>query len=213
MTGETADRSYLDYLPLHYRSNPFLGKFLRAFEDTLDELHEVIDGISRYARPLAVGGAEQAPAEFLDWLAGWVALSLRSDWSESVKRQFIYEAVDLYRMRGTKTGLERMLQIYLGDRVSIAIYDTKLDFGFTPPHHFFQVAVTLDSTEPELVRRTDEVTRAIIEQQKPVHTWYALQLRFPTMRLLSERLAREIKEEELILGKNTLLGTVTTTPG
>ena len=58
-------------------------------------------------------------AEFLPWLAGWVTLSLRADWDEATQRSFIQQIVPLYRLRGTATGLERMLELYTGQPVEI----------------------------------------------------------------------------------------------
>src|SRR4051812_8471485 len=81
----------------------FLGLFLLAFEKILTGLgdlaepgiEELLDGIVdhqgqrrmasiwRYFDPgPGKKDAERAPAGFLDWLAGWVALSLRADWSD-----------------------------------------------------------------------------------------------------------------------------------
>jgi phage tail-like protein len=210
MANDKPVSHYLDYLPAMYRQESFLGRFLLAFERLLSRgapgspqpaLEEIVDHVDRFFRP------GEAPAEFLPWLAGWVALSLREDWDEKTKRQFIQRIVPLYRQRGTKAGLKDMLQVYLGENVPIAVYDTRRDFEFDPPAHFFQVAITVRDRDPAELRRKQQIAQAIIEQEKPVHTFYALRILIPTMRLVSEKLLKQEGGEALLLGKTTLLGT------
>ena len=210
---------YLDYLPAAYQENEFLGGFLLAFERIFSRgdnqskaLGETIAGLDRYFRPYAPQGddlqaAERlAPAEFLPWLAGWVAFTLREDWDEATQRRFIQEMAPLYQLRGTKAGMQRMLQIYLGEGTPIRVYDTAAEFGFEPPPHFFLVEVKQKDRDPAAVRHKERVSIAIIDQEKPAHTVYALQITIPTLQLLSLELAAQLGEEPLILGQNSLLG-------
>jgi phage tail-like protein len=204
--------SYLDYLPAIYQEDGevgqpnFLGRFLLAFEKILtglgdvDEpgLEEILDGIvdpvsgaillagvHRYFNPGGpdVPERERAPAEFLEWLAGWVALSLRADLDELRQRDFIARAVSLYRLRGTKQGLEELVRIYtrlaptidemktafqIGVHSTIGV-DTVLDGGAP---HYFKVTVRLSTTNPKEIRRQREVITAIVDLEKPAHTTY-----------------------------------------
>jgi phage tail-like protein len=210
MTTDDGASRYLDYLPAIFQQDSFLGQFLLAFETLLSQaspaapspaLEEMIEDIAHFFRP------SETPAEFLPWLAGWVALSLREDWEEETKRNFLREIVPLYRKRGTRAGLERMLGIYLGEDIPITIYDKVDDFDFEAPAHFFQVEITVRDREPVLLQRRQQVALAIIEREKPAHTFYALRIRIPTMRLISEALQEKEGGELLILGTNTLLGT------
>src|SRR5262249_40193319 len=131
--------SYLTHLPALFQEDPFVGRFLLAFERILsglkppdsDEprlatggetseqplgLEEIVDKISTYFVPgPQLAPAERAPAGFLPWLASWVALSVREDWEEEEKRRFISRIVSLYRHRGTKYGLEQILETYTGE--------------------------------------------------------------------------------------------------
>lgn len=100
---------------------------LRGIEESLDGIRTVDGkwqqaGIERYFSPQSVIPKEeratgsqderfQTPKEFLDWLAGWVALEIRIDLDESERRALIARAVQLYRLRGTKAGLEQLLEI------------------------------------------------------------------------------------------------------
>lgn len=195
---------YLQYLPAIFHQDPFVGRFLEAFEAVLSGpgvagqpgLETLIGRLATYFDP------QTTPEEFLPWLAGWVALSVRADWDTATKRDFIQEIVPLYRLRGTQAGLQRMLEIYTREAVTI-------DDAFDEPAHFFQVKLTLSDPDPERLRGKQEIARAIIDQEKPAHTFYALKVAVPTMRLVSLDRQREEggKPLLLILGKNTLLGT------
>jgi phage tail P2-like protein len=154
---------------------------------------------------------QRAPVEFLPWLAGWLSLTLREDWDEETRRRFLSGIVPLYRKRGTKAGLREMLRLYLGQNTAIAILDDQRpgEFAFDPPAHFFQVHVTTTDITPEELQIKQRIATAIIDQEKPAHTYYALQFLMPSMRLLSKELQARIGGHMLKLGKggNTLLGT------
>ena len=120
--------SYLDrYLPELYREDifgpeadtggaatgsDFLQRFLCLFEGILTPLED------RVAASWMVTDPDSAPAEALDWLAGWIGLTLFPALSEARKRWMIRQAVSLYRQRGTIRGLSAMLDIATGDLVS-----------------------------------------------------------------------------------------------
>ncbi|HEY1627380.1 MAG TPA: phage tail protein [Streptosporangiaceae bacterium] len=191
---------YLDYLPALFRADPFAGRFLLAFEAVLSGLNDqqgletVIGRIADFFDP-----ATTEP-DFLPWLAGWVALSLRADWDDRMRRDFIGQIVPLYRLRGTRAGLLRVLTLYTGEQVQV--FD-----AFDKPPYFFEVQLTLSEPDPKLLRAKQQIARAIIDQEKPAHTFYALRVVVPTMRLVSEELHERTGAPLLILGKNTVLGT------
>ena len=154
----------------------------------------LLAGIHRYfdpgpdypTDPLKLEDYNRAPLEFLSWLAGWVSLTLREDWSPEHKRKFIANAVQLYRLRGTKAGVIQFVQTYTGgpaveiseegaefqlgvhSRVGV---DTVLDSG-TP--FFFRVK--LASSDPLGFQKQQEIVTAIIELQKPAHTSFSLEV-------------------------------------
>jgi phage tail-like protein len=214
MNKDQAVSSYLQYLPAIFHQDPFVGRFLLAFEAVLSGpgyadqpgLQELVDDLPTYVDP------QTTPSEFLPWLAGWVALSLRADWDADTKRRFIQEIVPLYRLRGTRAGLARMLKIYTGEDVAI-------DDDFDRPAHFFQVKLTLSEADPDRQRQKQAIARAIIDQEKPAHTFYALRVAVPTMRLVSLKLKQDEKDKPKLLclgsippgvdGALTVLGTST----
>lgn len=166
---------------------PWLALFLQAFQRVLVELEEEIDDVHRTFDP------DVAPRDFLEWLGGWVALSFRADLEEDRRREFIRRAVTLYRRRGTRRGLEEILEVHTGlpeedvqvDEltstfqvgVSSRIGAETLFAGGAP--HFFRVRLRVPTADPGEVRWYREVATAVIEAEKPAHTRYVLDLSTP----------------------------------
>jgi phage tail-like protein len=86
----------------------FLQRFLAPAEGML---HDLGDRASERASLL---DPQTTPPETLDWLAGFLGLVLDRRWSLEARRELVAEAYDLYRLRGTRAALERLLGIYLG---------------------------------------------------------------------------------------------------
>ena len=111
-------RSYLEELPAVYRSDgatsEFLEPFLALFESVLTGVGESISDLPRYLDPETI----PAEAEHLEWLGGWLAAELDAGWPDAAKRAFIANAPALYRMRGTRRGLQMAVDTYL-DHVDV----------------------------------------------------------------------------------------------
>ncbi|MBN2487711.1 MAG: hypothetical protein JXA98_01635 [Methanosarcinaceae archaeon] len=75
--------------------------------------------------------ADEYLDEFLRWLAGWMALVLKEDWEFEKKREVITRIFPLYRMRGTKKGLEEYLKIYVGKHITIIEEAEPFQIGVT----------------------------------------------------------------------------------
>lgn len=192
--------SYLTHLPAIFQQNAFLGRFLLAFERVLSELEDVLDKIHIHFDPgPGVAQSDRTPEAFLPWLASWVALSLREDWAEEEKRRFLSRIVPLYRQRGTKCGLTDILGTYTQEEVTI--------YEFEQPAHYFQVEMTLSEHNPIVLWRKEKIARAIIDQEKPAHTFYALKILIPTMQIRNDYDWDEGKQIGLRVGMNTVLGT------
>ena len=209
--------NYLTYLPaLFQQDSDFIGQFLLAFERILTGLHpqdaddpipqqpgleDILDRIHTYFIPgPGTADGQRTPKDFLPWLSSWVALSLRDDWEEEEKRRFISRIVPLYQFRGTLRGLKELLETYTGEAATIYECDQ--------PPHYFQVEMTLSEPTPERLRRKEKIARAIIDQEKPAHTFYALRVLIPTMQIINTDPQRGI-----LVGHNTLLGATTGTGG
>jgi phage tail-like protein len=194
--------SWLEHLPALFQEGSeagpsYLGRFLLAFEEVLTGLgtgphpgglEGVIAGLHRAFAPY------DAPHEFLEWLAGWAAVTLRVDFDEARRREFIARAVPLYRLRGTRRGLEEMVRIYTGISPTIVEVLDPLEIGATctvgvdtviggGSPHFFAVTVRMATPDPDTIRRTAETVAAILDQEKPAHTRYSLTLEIPSLQV------------------------------
>jgi phage tail-like protein len=182
--------SLLGYLPAIYREK-FLGQYLSAFEKLLlgrnDEkqptahlngLEETIDAIALYFDP------NQTPPEFLSWLAGWAALSLRADLDETTQRSFIAQIIQLYRRRGTKDNLIKLLTIFTGIKPTVDEDATPSAANVTGDSaYFFKVSILMASPQPDEVNRQRAIARSLIEMEKPSYTSYELEMDFAGIRL------------------------------
>ncbi len=215
----------------------WLGHFLRGFEAVLTGtgdpqhpgLEELLDGIRDpvtgeqvlrgierlfdpgpplVSKPRNASPAQRTGDEFLEWLSGWVALSLRADVGTDVQRVLIANAVRLYKLRGTKLGLTELIGIYttLGatieeasPRMQIGVHstigvDTALDGG-SP--YYFRATVRLPTNRPEEIAAKRRIVKAIIDAEKPAHTYYTLSVETPTFQI----------GRTSTIGLDTLIGT------
>lgn len=109
---EFGQESFMKYLPEFYTSNQenfnFLNRFLGVYQSMILDLQEDIFNISRYM------DSDCADEEFLQWLSQWVAIDDTFMWSEKKLRKFIKKSFYLYKMKGTKEGLSRIIELYTG---------------------------------------------------------------------------------------------------
>ena len=180
--------SYLRYLPAVYQedaaSRDFLERFLSLFETFLWSKEEEIAEIAGYF------DVKATPGEFISWLGTWVAAIFDESWQEEKRRIFLQRAVELYKKRGTREGLEELIEIYTGNKPMIvenfqlykkdAVSNFKLGyeenekmknlleklFGEPTPYRF---CVLLKSGQEGIESQLKTIKR-IIELEKPAHT-------------------------------------------
>jgi len=114
--------SYLDhYLPAAYRENAesasFLDRFLANFEGFFTSIED------RIAAVQLLLDVRSAPAEALEWLAGWFGVALDPAWDEARRRLFLRHATDFFEWRGTVPGLMMALRLVLDDCPGDSIFD------------------------------------------------------------------------------------------
>src|ERR1043165_1980301 len=206
---DTTDSSkLLDYLPAIYREDPFLSRYLFAFEKLLLGRNDnvVIPGEKNGAETRSL---EETIDNIPAWLASWLALSLRADLDELEQRSCAANIIQRYRRRGTKENLIELLKIFTLTTAEIdedALPNRDLYPQFHEgerPLHFFKAIVWLPDATPEIVRRKREIAHAVIELEKPAHTFYELEIRFASMRIgdYSDR----DKKYHAYLGGDTLI--------
>jgi phage tail-like protein len=222
-----AASSYLEHLPAVFQDDPFVGKLLLAFERVLSgfsgddpaNLPSAAPGLERILGQIhTFFDPELAPPEFLPWLASWVATSLREDWDTATRRSFIANVVPLYQRRGTKRALEQLLQLYLNpDRNPQRTIDEAIavnDADATFPPRYFRVQFTIVDRNPQLLSQSAGIATAIIDREKPAHTFYGLRINYASLQIADPPVydAHQHPKNGVFVGQNTVLGGVPVPP-
>lgn len=123
-------RSLVEHLPTPYRraaAEP--GDFLRSLVGVLETTTQDLD-----ARIAALGShihPETATGEWMDYLARWLSLPWDDALTETQKQSILRNAPDLARGRGTRAGLETLLECLLpGLPRRFRVTDATADVGF-----------------------------------------------------------------------------------
>lgn len=104
--------SFVDYLPQIYRGNDknsFLSRFLFIFQSLYTDLEDEIDKMPNLFDPIHVN------EEFLSWITEWFSIKDRYIWGEEKLRLLLCNAIDLYKIKGTKESIKRIVEIYIGE--------------------------------------------------------------------------------------------------
>ncbi len=177
MEIEFPRESFIEYLPDIYRSHTenfqFLDRFLGMYQSMILDLQEEIVNISHYL------DSDVTTTEFLQWLAEWVAVDDVFRWEEHKLRQFMKQSFSIYKLKGTKEGLEKVIELYLGQKPMIVeTYDIMNTYGKSEYQEHYQnlygdnIYSFFVFVEEKFVR-TNEVLvglNAIIEHYKPAYT-------------------------------------------
>jgi len=200
-------QSYLRYLPAVYgedgNGSDFLERYLSLFETFFSASERTIDRIARWFDADAVSDA------YLRWLAGWLHVAYDESWPEEKLRRLIKESPALFRIRGTRDGMIRLIELYTEERPFLvetfqlrcaASTEVKEQFVrlFGEDPYRFTVLLRTSQAREESARRT---VRRLIEDDKPAHTTASLVSLQPWIRL----------DSHTYLGVNTYLSRPTST--
>ncbi|MDX2228501.1 MAG: phage tail protein [Leptolyngbyaceae cyanobacterium bins.349] len=180
---------YPQFLPAVYREVDFIGRLMKIFEESFEPAVNTLQTLWAYLDPMT------APEALLPFLAQWVGWQNESAWTVEQQRSLIKRAIEIYRWRGTRRGLQFYLHIYTGlpmhhptrspqqqpiqiqtaSRRGFVVGETELGpmaiLGGGKPFHFH---VRLC---PDLDHWIDEgLVRKIIEQEKPAVCTYDLEI-------------------------------------
>lgn len=110
---EITGMSFVEHLPQIYRGgnkkDSFLSRFLFIFQSLYMDLNDEIDGMPRLFAP------DQVDEKFLNWLAQWFSIEDVYIWGEEKLRILLKNIVELYRIKGTKESIKKIIEIYLGE--------------------------------------------------------------------------------------------------
>lgn len=97
-----------ELLPALFADDDFAQRFTAGLDTVLAPVFATLDSLPAYFEP------RLAPADFVDWLASWVAVDVDPAWPVEVRRAVVERAVELHRWRGTRRGLTERLRLVLG---------------------------------------------------------------------------------------------------
>jgi len=154
-----------DTLPALYRDDDLAQRLVSVMDASLAPVFASLDGFSAYLDPA------YAPEDFLDWLASWVGAALDQTWPLERRRKMVASAADLYRLRGTASGLAAQVAIYTGGKVEViesgaagwSVVPNAAVPGEAEPS--LLVRVTVRDSKKVPVARLDELVAA----SKPAH--------------------------------------------
>lgn len=100
-------------LPALYLEDNFTQRFTAGLDDVLAPVLLTLDCLDAYF------DLDLAPDDFLNWLAGWVAVPADPSWPVELRRTLVRHAVELHRWRGTAQGIALALRILTGGEVEV----------------------------------------------------------------------------------------------
>jgi phage tail-like protein len=165
-------------LPALYQDDSFAQRLTGALDEVLAPVFASLDGLPAYLDPAL------APDDFLEWLSGWVGVTLDETWPIERRRRLVADAAQLFRSRGTVAGLAAQVAIYTGGEVLVedngaAAWSAKAGGavpGTAVPR--LRVRVTVDDPNSVSLARLD----AVVATAKPAHVPHTIEVVGPTGR-------------------------------
>jgi phage tail-like protein len=170
----TLPSAYLRYLPEIYWDDPFMGRFLRIFEDILSPIQKRVNHRAEQFDPAV------STLPMLRFMSTWVGANEMGELPEQELRGLVRRAVALNQRRGTKAGLRMALETILGKRPYITEYSPGLVLGedavlglntSLETGRPLQVHILFDCGEDEI---DSSLVHAIIRRYKPAGAEYTV---------------------------------------
>jgi phage tail-like protein len=159
-------------LPAIYQEDDFSMRFIAGFDDVLAPILLTLDCLIDYFDPALT------PTDFLEWLAGWVGMEIDESWATERRRAAVATAVEMYRMRGTISGLRANLEVLSGGQVEITdsggVTWSTSPMGELPGQDSPRLAVRV--TVPDADERTTKAIDAIVATAKPAHVVHRVEV-------------------------------------
>ena len=161
----------VDGLPGIYQEDDLTRRWTAALDEVLAPVFVTLDGLPGYLDPALT------PEDFLEWLAGWVGVLLDENWPIERRRTFVAQAADLYRLRGTRAGLEAHVGIFSGGDVEIedsgAVSWSTTSGSSVPGSPGYQLRVRVIGASRSVDRTRLE---ALVAEAKPAHTVHSVEV-------------------------------------
>lgn len=116
--------TFMDYLPEYYRKNSernsFLERFIGIYQSIYVDLEDKIDYTPTQF------DVDLTNREFLSWICEWLSVKDASIWGEKRLRKLVKEAIKIYKMKGTKRAIAKIVQEYAGiEPIIVEQFDVK----------------------------------------------------------------------------------------
>jgi phage tail-like protein len=159
-------------LPAIYQEDEFSMRFVAGFDDVLAPIFLTLDCLVDYFDPALT------PEDFLEWLATWVGIEVDEAWEIDRRRAAVATAVEMYRMRGTISGLRANLEVLSGGQVEITdsggVAWSTSPMGDLPGQESPRLAVRV--TLPDVTDRTSNAIDSIVTAAKPAHVVHRVEV-------------------------------------
>jgi phage tail-like protein len=149
---------YIQYLPGVFSDADFLKRYLLIMESILAPLEWGIDSFEQYYNPLVT------TPDWLQWIGEWFDVLIHPSLPVARQRAVVKELGVLFLQRGTRRGMERLLELYFGVPPAIEELDD--------PPATFQVSLPLGKDDSPLMR---SLAARLITTYKPAHTAFTVE--------------------------------------
>jgi phage tail-like protein len=103
----------VDQLPRPLCEDPFTRRLIGLFEEIAGAIRGEVEG---FQHDLDVG---LAPPGFVRWMGGWIGLALDPSMPEEQQRGLVRAAGTLFALRGTRQGLQGLLEAFTGSTIEV----------------------------------------------------------------------------------------------
>jgi phage tail-like protein len=160
----------VDQLPRAMAADPVVRGFVSAFEEIADSVRDRIDSVEYQV------DTGLATPEMLQFLASWLGLQLEPTDPAEYQRSLVREVGRLLGWRGTRYGIEGLLEAATGARVTVTdgggVYGQRDPVPPADP----VVVVRLDHTG----HLSERQVRGFLEAELPLGAQLELDVRFPS---------------------------------
>ena len=162
----------IEHLPGLYQDDALTRDLTAALDEVLAPAMGAIDNFATYLDPALT------PEDFLDWLSGWVGLMPDENWPLERRRAIVALADQLYRNRGTVSGLLMHVKLFAAGDVQIidnggAAWSTTTDAA-VPGKPQFGLTVRITPTKKGSVDR--DRLDALVAAAKPAHVPHTIEI-------------------------------------
>jgi len=172
LPGLTTPHPLGQRLPAMYLEDSMVQRMMGALDEVMAPIFSSMDNLDAYLDP------DLAPEDFLQWLGGWVGMTLEESWPPERRRAVLAAAVPLYRVRGTAGGLAAYVRLLTGADVEVeesgGTTYSRGAYPTAPGTPGFRLRVRVH--EPEGVTLSAAQVDAMVAAAKPAHVSHEIEI-------------------------------------